>query len=207
MTKRIYVVGPQKEYSRWIKDHILVDTLEDADIVLFTGGEDVDPSLYGCEKHYSTYSNIQRDLEEKAIFEKVKPEQLCVGICRGSQLLCCLNGGRLIQNVSNHATFGTHTIISASIDGGRYEITSTHHQMQYPFNLSSSNYRILYYASRKSTFYEGDKIERPSCEPEVVLYKKLGKPKCLAIQGHPEFMRSDAPVIQMLNDLIDKYVE
>jgi hypothetical protein len=78
----------------------------------------------------------------------------------------------LIQNVSNHATFGTHTIISTSIDGGRYEITSTHHQMQYPFNLSSSNYRVLYYASRKSTFYEGDKIERPSCEPEVVLYKK-----------------------------------
>ena len=58
-----------------------------ADIVLFTGGEDVDPSLYGCEKHPTTYSNINRDLEEKAIFEKVKPHQLCLGICRGLRIV------------------------------------------------------------------------------------------------------------------------
>lgn len=201
--KKVFIVGTAKNYSKWIKDRELTDNLEEADIVMFTGGADVDPSIYGCTKHPTTYSDLHRDLKEKEIFEKVKPNQLCIGICRGSQLMCCLNGGILIQNVSNHATFGTHPIINA-ITGDRYEITSTHHQMQFPFYLSKDEYRILYYSQRRSQFYEGDKVSRPSCEPEIVLYTVKGKPKCLAIQGHPEIMRNEAPVIEMLNDLIDE---
>lgn len=85
--KKVFVVGPQKRYSEWIEDHVLTDNLEEADIVMFTGGEDVDPSLYGCEKHPTTYSNISRDLEEKAVFEKVRSDQLCVGVCRGLRIV------------------------------------------------------------------------------------------------------------------------
>lgn len=85
--KKVFVVGPQKRYSEWIEDHVLTDNLEEADIVMFTGGEDVDPSLYGCEKHSTTYSNISRDLEEKAVFEKVRSDQLCVGVCRGLRIV------------------------------------------------------------------------------------------------------------------------
>ena len=205
MTKRIYVVGPAKLYSKWIQNHELVDNLEDADIVMFTGGEDVTPSLYDAQQHPTTYSNIQRDLEEKAVFEKVKPNQLCIGICRGSQFLCVMNGGKLIQNVSNHAHFGTHPIIGMR-RADEWEITSTHHQMQYPFNLEDSQYEILYFAAKRSFYYEGDGINEPPVEPEIVLYKVEGKPKCLAIQGHPEMMRPEAPTLEMLNQLVDKYV-
>lgn len=205
--KKVFVVGPAKHYSKWIKDHVIVEKLEDADIVLFTGGEDVDPSLYGCQKHRTTSPNLNRDLEEKIIFEQVRPDQLCLGICRGSQFLCVMNGGLLIQNVSNHAIFGTHQIISAIDTDKRYEITSTHHQMQYPFNLiRHRDFEVLYYAARRSQYYEGSQIGDVPCEPEVVLYTVEGKPKCLAIQGHPEFMREEAPVIEMLNKLVDKYV-
>ena len=205
---KVYVVGPNKHYSAWIENHELTDDLGEADIVLFTGGEDVDPSLYGCEAHYTTYSNIDRDLAEKEIFEKVKPNQLCVGICRGSQLLCCLNGGKLIQNVSNHAVYGTHRIINKYDNDERYEITSTHHQMQYPFNLvRDRDYHVLYYAARCSIYYEGDGIEDPPCEPEIVIYHRNDKPKCLAIQGLPEYMRKESPVIGMLNELVNRYVK
>jgi gamma-glutamyl-gamma-aminobutyrate hydrolase PuuD len=136
----------------------LVDKVEDADIVLFTGGEDVDPSLYDCEKHSTTHSNIRRDLREKAIFEKVRPDQACIGICRGSQFLCVMNGGKLVQKVGGHAMFGTHEIRSFT-RSANYDITSTHHQMQYPFNLGERNYEVLYASSRRSDFYEGDGIE------------------------------------------------
>lgn len=205
MTKRIYVVGPAKLYSKWIQNHELVENLEDADIVMFTGGEDVTPSLYGARQHPTTYSNLSRDLEEKAIFEKVKPTQLCIGICRGSQFLCVMNGGKLIQNVNNHAQFGTHAIRDLK-QTCEYEITSTHHQMQYPFNLEESQYEILYYAPQRAHYYEGDGIQEPMVEPEIVLYKVEGKPKCLAIQGHPEIMRPESPTLEMLNKLVDKYV-
>ena len=62
---------------------------------------------------------------------------------------------------------------------------------------------MLYFASRRSEFYEGV-IAIPSCEPEVVLYTVADKPVCLAIQGHPEMMRDEAPVLTMLNNLIDQ---
>ena len=80
---KVYVVGSAKHYSAWIENHELTDNLEEANIVLFTGGEDVDPSLYGCEKHASTYSNLSRDLYEKKIFNQVSNNQLVIGVCRG----------------------------------------------------------------------------------------------------------------------------
>ena len=85
--KKVFVVGPAKSYSKWIKNHELTDKIEEADIVMFTGGEDVDPSLYGAQPHPTTYSNIQRDLAEKSIFEQVRTDQLCVGICRGLRIV------------------------------------------------------------------------------------------------------------------------
>ena len=89
-----------------------------------------------------------------------------------------------------------------AITGERYEITSIHHQMVYPFKMNRSDYKVLYYASRQATFYEGDGVKCPPCEPEVVLYHKKKKPRCLAIQGHPEIMRKEAPVIEVLNNFM-----
>ena len=94
--KKIFVVGNALNYSSWIDDHQLVDKVEEADIVLFTGGEDVDPSLYGCEKHPTTYSNLKRDLEEKAIFEQVRQDQICLGICRGLRVMALIKHGELL---------------------------------------------------------------------------------------------------------------
>ena len=94
--RKIFVVGHEKQYSNWINNHELTDVLEEADIVIFTGGEDVDPSLYGCEKHVSTYSNLNRDLKEKAIFEQIKPNQLCIGICRGLRIVAHVKHGELL---------------------------------------------------------------------------------------------------------------
>ena len=117
-----------------------------------------------------------------------------------------MNGGRLIQNVNNHATIGTHPIAGRR-GGCTYEITSTHHQMQYPFLLPKENYEILYHAGNRSDCYEGDGVSYPPCDPEVVLYTTPELPKCLAIQGHPEMMFKDAPVINMLNELLDSILE
>lgn len=82
-TKKIYVVGRANNYANFIFNYTLVNNINDADIVIFTGGEDVDPSLYNCAKHPSTHSNIERDLTEKKEFEKIRPDQLVVGVCRG----------------------------------------------------------------------------------------------------------------------------
>lgn len=204
-TKRIYVVGGANYYAQRIENHELTDDLSTADIVMFTGGEDVDPSMYGCKKHRSTYSNINRDIYEKEIFEKIRPDQLVVSICRGSQFTCVMNGGLLVQNCSNHAIGYTHRITNGD---KIIDITSTHHQMQYPYNLPKEDYTILYTCyGHRSEFYDGDKIDISPIlnygEPEIVLYHKEGFPKCLAIQGHPEMMPQDSPANIEINEIIN----
>lgn len=81
--RKVYVVGNQRHYANFIDNIELVDDITSADIVIFTGGEDVDPSLYYCKPHPTTYSNLRRDLVEKEEFKKIRPDQLAVGICRG----------------------------------------------------------------------------------------------------------------------------
>lgn len=203
---KVFVVGPGIHYANWIRDVKLTNDLSKAEVVLFTGGEDVDPSIYGCKQHPRTWSNIARDLEEKEVFEKIRPDQLVVGICRGSQFMSAMNGGLLVQDVHNHSIWGTHAITNGK---DRYEITSTHHQMQYPYNLPEKDYEILYYAEGLSKgHYEGDKIDpkiiMEKGEPEIVLYHKDDNPKCLGIQGHPEMMEH-CRLHDMLNELIEKY--
>lgn len=202
---KVFVVGESKYYSDFIENCELVDDLKDADVVLFTGGEDVSPSLYKCKKYESTYCNPDRDRVEVEVFKQIKPNQLVLGICRGSQFLCVMNGGLLVQDCCNHAIGSTHEITNGNM---MYQITSTHHQMQYPFNLNEADFKLLYWSKGLSNFYEGDKIKSNLIsmygEPEIVLYHKKNCPKCLAIQGHPE-MIPDSPVSKMINNLIKTY--
>ena len=200
---KIYVVGTV--YTSWIVNYEIVDNLEDATIVLFTGGEDVDPSLYNEEKYPETQSDLEHDLKEKNIFDKIKTNQLVIGCGRGAQFLCVMNGGKLIQDCTGHMLDGTHQITNGSV---YCEITSTHHQMQYPFNLFEEDYTILYRAAPELSYhYECSDTEHIYCEPEIVLYHKEGFPKCLAIQGHPEYMRKESPVIEILNNIIKSCLE
>jgi len=123
-----------------------------------------------------------------------------------AQFLCVMNGGKLVQNISDHALFETHPIYNNK--NVCYEITSTHHQMQYPFEMNEKDYDILYWTHRSKS-YGGDNIDRHliSCDVEIAIYHKDGLPKCLAIQGHPEYMRHESPVVMMINDLVNNYVK
>lgn len=205
---KVFVVGGAIHYANWIKNCELVNRPEKAQIVFFTGGEDVDPSFYGCKKHSRTYSNPSRDRIEKEVFDNLRPDQLVVSVCRGSQFCSMANGGLIVQDVHNHGIWGTHEITNGK---EKYQITSTHHQMQYPYNLDKEDYEVLFWAEGLSDgYYAGDKIDaqviKEKGEPEIVLYHVSGNPKCIAIQGHPEMMKYGV-LHDMLNDLIDRYVK
>lgn len=75
--------------------------LEGLDALLLTGGEDVDPSLYGAapSPHLGTVSR-ERDLFELALFAAARERQLPVlGICRGIQLINVAARGTLWQDL------------------------------------------------------------------------------------------------------------
>lgn len=203
---KVFVVGDMSRYiTSFIKHNfIYVDNIEDANVIIFTGGEDVDPSLYHSERHKTTYSNINRDIFELKQFDKAMQstnKPLIIGICRGSQFLTVVNGGKLIQNVENHCR--SHMVHTS--DGRDFMVTSTHHQMHYPFDLPSKSYRIMAWAKTKlSSIYEGDNIdpEKVFVEPEIVYFPKT---RCLCIQGHPEMCNTTDPFVGYVNKLIKKF--
>ena len=63
----IFVVGGSTGYTSWIENVNLVDSPLKADIVFFTGGEDVSPSLYGEKAHRTTFANKKRDIVEMEV--------------------------------------------------------------------------------------------------------------------------------------------
>jgi len=207
---KVYIVGNQLNYANFVYDHELVDTLEEADLVIFTGGEDVNPAIYDEENKHS-YINAVRDSEEAEVFlDAMLQDKPCIGICRGSQFVTVMSGGKLIQDVDNHAITGTHSITNTnnSYPLKEIDITSTHHQMMYPFNLDEEDYEIVAYSTvRRSTEYntgfgEYHEDEVP-VEPEVVYYPETNS---LAIQGHPEYMNKDSEAVKYCNWLINKYL-
>lgn len=211
---KLFVVGPSIGYARWIKNKELVDKIEDAELIMFTGGQDINPQIYGCEAHHSTYFSRDRDKFEINAYRQIRPDQLCIGICRGAQLACALNGGILVQDVTNHWIGGTHTMSRCSdIDmDDILDIPSLHHQMMYPYDMPKRDYTLMYVSTnQRSSHYEGDKITEKQIsklhqigEPEVVLFHKEGNPRFLAIQGHPEMMYENSETVNQFNKILLK---
>lgn len=134
--RKLYCVGWGRSYANWFRDVELTGDfetpkfqIEDADIVLFTGGEDVSPYLYGKTPHPTSYWTTSRDEMEVEAFKRIRPDALAYGTCRGLQLLNVMNGGILCQDATDHWCSGTHEIHN---DTESYRITSLHHQMVYP---------------------------------------------------------------------------
>jgi gamma-glutamyl-gamma-aminobutyrate hydrolase PuuD len=185
------------------------------DLLCFAGGTDVNPALYG-EDHYPATGrpDVHRDIFESEMFElAAKGDIPMVGICRGSQFLCVMNGGKLIQDVDNHAIGGTHEMVHYPVDGSidcqRIQVTSTHHQMAYPFNLPVNDYDVVGWAEGLSKDYRGVPDAWPSIseakhvEPEIVHYPKT---KCLGVQGHPEYVGGDHEFHKYFNKAVLHYL-
>jgi GMP synthase-like glutamine amidotransferase len=147
-------------------------------IVVWTGGSDINPALYGEKPHKSTHFAPMRDEYEVACYYSLDKEVPKVGICRGGQLLNVLSGGKLWQDVDghhgNHFAFDTRT-------NEPFEVTSIHHQMMRP-----SSDAVLLADAHKSK-YVCDELARyshASSDPEALYYDTT---KSFCFQPHPEF--------------------
>jgi len=162
-------------------------------VVIFSGGADVTPAVYGEKPHEKTKNNEVRDIVESDLFNYCGSSYK-VGICRGAQFLTAMNGGKIIQHVTGHTVDhsiylkrNSNEITPGSMSYAVSKTSSTHHQMMFPFNLNEKYYDIIAFSQTfRSSKYEGLKYKIPEnfVEPEIVHYPKS---RSLAIQGHPEF--------------------
>lgn len=160
-------------------------TVNEADLVVFLGGTDLNPKLYGEEPvpAVPTWDDA-RDLREKAVFDYcVKNDIAMFGICRGAQFLHVMNGGTLWQHVDGHAK--QHLIVDIEEDIA-VVTSSTHHQMM-KYNDTMNLLAVTDDSVSSFVQNEEGKFDTNTdqiLEVEACFYDKT---KCLCIQGHPEY--------------------
>jgi putative glutamine amidotransferase len=128
---------------------IAVAALEGAAGLVITGGEDVDPALFGEKPHPATgVPHAARDAYEIALANAAADKHVpTLAICRGTQVINVAFGGTLIQDIptqrttdlqhdlSNRRTERVHeativdgTVLARVIGDARITVNSSHHQ-------------------------------------------------------------------------------
>lgn len=199
---KFYIVGGDGLCERMVyaANHTTVKIVDDCDIILFTGGADVTPGLYGHVKNAETRCDPTRDAREMDIYYKWVGKKPMVGICRGGQFLHVMNGGVLYQHVDNHTLGdGKHPIYDFE-SGKVFYVTSTHHQM-----MSSSGYgKLLAYAYfSTSKQYSGFGFNsRDTVDIETMYYNTTN---CLCFQPHPEYTKPGDDTFELFFRYINTY--
>jgi len=121
-------------------------TLEVVSGIVFTGGSDLDPSLYGADAHPETNGIVRErdDFELSLMRAALERDMPMLAICRGSQVLNVALGGDLEQHVPDRVHADTHKQVNgvftehdvsvldgtrlASLLGDRHDVKSHHHQ-------------------------------------------------------------------------------
>jgi gamma-glutamyl-gamma-aminobutyrate hydrolase PuuD len=82
-------------------EEAIEETLDALDGLLFSGGADLDPELYGAEAHPETNGvQPERDRGEIALLQAALERDMPVlAVCRGSQVFNVARGGDLVQHL------------------------------------------------------------------------------------------------------------
>jgi putative glutamine amidotransferase len=184
--KKVYVTCGGARDINWLgKDYKLSHNLKDADFVLFTGGADINPRLYKQNAIPQTHFSNERDTYELDVYFRARNQNIpMIGICRGAQFLCAMNGGELWQDVNHPMSHVMNTKYDTKLICNSY-----HHQM---LNLSKLvegvDYDLIAWSNNLSPRKEDARgqiyTDEDYREPEAVHFLKSNT---FVVQYHPEF--------------------
>jgi gamma-glutamyl-gamma-aminobutyrate hydrolase PuuD len=165
---------------------IAKNILEDFDVMVFTGGSDVNPIYYGERPIPGTQFSPRRDALDNKYWRCQELAFPKVGICRGSQFGNVMCGGSLWQDVDGHAIRGDH--LAKDEKSGRYiPVSSTHHQMSrlaaHGKLLASAKQSVKYDAESDSKRF-GRSSPNDWEDVEAFYYASHN---FLGVQFHPEY--------------------
>lgn len=179
-----------------------IEKPNDFSLVLFTGGEDVDPSFYGdTSPNKLCWSNPKRDIQEQFVFHQALKNGIpMAGICRGLQFLNVMDGGRLMHHIENH---GGCTHLVQTNKGEYFLANSLHHQMVVPREdalvtawVKDKRSTVYYGTNDKYEEYEGEEIE-------AAIFPAI---KAFGVQYHPEMMHQNSDGFMYFYDMVRRAI-
>lgn len=189
------------EHNKQVKDLFLnrgykvenvYNESEPPDMVVFTGGADICPFLYGERpikvQGTETTFDANRDMREISLFKRLPYNTAKIGICRGAQLLNVLSGGSMWQHVDNHTSNHTIEIEFGSNNTKLVNVSSTHHQMM---KAGTEGAVIGWATSHSKNKWDGRQhfqSKDDTIDPEIVYYWSTHS---LCFQPHPEYGPED----------------
>lgn len=120
------------------------DNVDKVDLLILTGGSDIEPRRYGNEPNGASGWDSERDEREMNIIRQVlrkNPDARILGVCRGLQMLNVYLGGDLIQDLDTEGKghSGVHKLDFDLVDHPLSWLTtvnSLHHQAIRRFGYS-----------------------------------------------------------------------
>ncbi len=169
-----------------------LEMVNEVDAVVLSGGVDAHPKTYSsASMHYPNAPSVfneERDVFETAVFNLSQSAQMpLLAICRGMQLVSCILGGDMIQDIGPEANIihrneGTDKRHAVQITPGSLlnKITG-----ETATDTNSAHHQAV------GKLGEGLQISATSIDgfPEAIEWAdNTGKPFFLGIQWHPERM-------------------
>lgn len=180
-------------------------SLEEADLVVFGGGSDVSPSLYGAEPHVRSMVNLSRDAADARVYLRALELGIpMTGICRGAQFLHVMNGGTLYQHVDNHT--GDHTIWDRAQKKIVNKVSSVHHQLCKAGNKGMEVIATTTKATQRwinNDVFDGKGVAVDNSEDVEAFYYR--DTCCFGVQGHPEYYDYDEYAQWYIEYLFEMY--
>lgn len=214
MPYKVFIVGPSYSeetlFQKWGWD--ITPIIDNSDLVVFTGGSDINPKIYGSYSHSSTHYLERRDKMELVAFRKAYDlGKNMAGICRGGQLMNALMGGYMYQDVDNHCR--NHAAYDVR-SGEEVIVNSLHHQMMIP-NLAKGF--VLMEAQQTSRRTKCSKLDTGEfkvyndypdwqnpgtiADVEAVFYPE---DKLFCFQGHPEYLSPTHQVDRIFMEYLEE---
>ena len=196
--KSKYVISLHRAGARilWIEmdDPQLEEKVRACDGLLLPGGDDIDPSRYGAERHEKcgVSSALRDDAEWKLLDAFLPTGKPILGICRGCQFLNVYLGGTLHQHIESHSDFksrakGCHKAYIASGSSlssllpAEVWVNSLHHQAV-------------------DVLGKGLDVTARAEDGTVEAIELTDHPFCVAVQWHPEHLSRTRPDQQKIFD-------
>ena len=176
----------------------VTDDYHKADLIVFTGGTDVNPLLYGEMLGKSTDPpDVERDARCVMLYNYARANKVAVvGICRGAQFVTVMQGGSLHQHITGHDEY-IHLIMfdpaymeETEPTEGTLAVTSDHHQAMHPI--------------------EGVDIIARSDDGwvEATVFSRNTYASCdeFCVQGHPEWVDKSHPFQQWFMGFLNTWM-